>query len=149
MSTITAYDHTSFTVVDLDGTVAFWRDVMGFEVSDVSARNQPWLGKVVGVAGATCRIAHLSGFGLHLELIAYDDPNRGANVFGPANNAGAAHLAFHVDDLHAFSQRMLEHGASMLGDISFCGDGHAGGCEAVYIKDPAGIIVELVGQPSG
>ena len=146
MARITAYDHTSFTVSDLDRAVAFWRDAMGFRVDDVSPRTQPWLGAVVGVPGARCRIAHLLGHGVHLEFIQYDDPYQGQSVFGPANRPGAAHLAFLVDDIHEFVARMLEHGATQLGEITLCDSGHAGGSEALYLSDPNGVIVELVGE---
>ena len=144
MAKITAYDHTSFTVADLDTAVAFWRDAMGFRVDDVSPRTQPWLGQVVGVPGAQCHIAHLLGYGLHLEFIAYDEPHQGESVFGAANRPGAAHVAFLVDDVQSLVERMLSHGAKQVGPITFCDSGHASGCDAVYLKDPNGVIVELV-----
>ena len=148
MAHITAYDHASFTVTDLDAAVAFWRDAMGFQVEEVSPRTQPWLGEVVGVPGATCRIAHLLGFGVHLEFIAYDEPHQAENVFGPANRPGAAHVAFLVHDIRVFVQRMLAHGATQVGDVAYCTGGHAGGSHAVYLRDPNGVIVELVEESS-
>ena len=62
----------------------------------------------------------------------------------PANRPGAAHLAFLVDDLESFVDRMLSHGATQLGQIAHCDGGHADGCDAVYMQDPNGVIVELV-----
>jgi|AP12_2_1047962.scaffolds.fasta_scaffold22139_2 catechol 2,3-dioxygenase-like lactoylglutathione lyase family enzyme len=145
MSRITGYDHTSFTVKDIDRTVGFWTQTMGFELNSLSPRTQPWLGEVVGEPGATCRIAHLAGHGMNLEFIDYDGKAPGENVFGPATRAGAAHIAFHVDDIAGFSETMLTGGATMLGQISRCGsDAMTAGCLAVYMKDPEGIIVELV-----
>ena len=61
---IQSFDHTSFTVADIERAVAFWRDVMGFAVADLSSREGDWLGAVVGVPGARCRIAHLHGHAL-------------------------------------------------------------------------------------
>jgi len=148
MSKITAYEHTSFTVSDLDAGVSFWRQAMGFSVSDVSPRTQPWLGAVVGVPGARCRIAHLTGHGLHLELIAYEEEFQGENVFGPANRPGAAHIAFLVEDIHGFVEKLLAHGAQPLGVITCCDSGQANGSDAVYLQDPNGIIIELVDETS-
>jgi catechol 2,3-dioxygenase-like lactoylglutathione lyase family enzyme len=144
MARITEYNHTSFTVDDIDRAVAFWSGVMGFKVNDLSPRTQPWLGEVVGSPGATCRIAHMTGHGLHLEFIDYDDmPDD--NVFGPATRTGAAHVAFHVDDIESFCEEMLAGGATKLGSIALCGsDAQSAGCLAIYMKDPEGIIVELV-----
>ena len=143
---IKAFDHTSFTVADIEAAVAFWRDVMGFRLDDLSSREQPWLGQVVGLPGATCRVAHLRGHGAHLELIEYDSDWRGESVFGPANRPGAAHLAFVVDDIEATVRRITAGGGSKLGEVALCGSGPVADCLAVYMKDPGGIIVELVEQ---
>jgi len=144
MARITGYNHTSFTVSDIDRAVAFWSEVMDFKVNDLSPRTQPWLGEVVGKPGATCRIAHLSGHGLHLEFIDYDEKSDD-NVFGPATRTGASHVAFHVDDIETFCGRMIAGGATKLGTIALCGnDAMSAGCLAIYMKDPEGIIVELV-----
>ena len=140
---ILGYDHTSFTVADIDRAVVFWRDVMGFALDDLSAREGDWLGSVVGVPGARCRIAHLHGHGLHLEFIQYLEPV-GTDVTGPPHRPGTAHLAFLVEDIETAARRMLEGGASEQGRITRCSSGAAAGCLAVYLKDPNGIIVELV-----
>jgi catechol 2,3-dioxygenase-like lactoylglutathione lyase family enzyme len=145
---IQRFDHTSFTVADVERAVAFWRDVMGFAVADLSLREGDWLGAVVGVPGARCRIAHLHGHGAHLEFIQYLE-TRGADVTGPPNRPGTAHVAFVVEDIEAMTARMLEAGASEQGRITRCTSGPADGCLAAYLKDPNGIIVELVELTSG
>ncbi len=141
---IRAFDHTSFTVADIDAAVAFWRDVMGLRLDDLSSREQPWLGAVVGLPGATCRVADLRGHGTHLEFIEYDEDWRGESVFGPANRPGAAHLAFHVGDIEAAVEHMTAGGATKLGEVTLCDSGPVADCLAIYMKDPGGIIVELV-----
>ena len=155
MARITRFDHTSFTVADIDRTVAFWRDVMGLTLDDLSPRTQPWLGKVVGRPGATCRIAHMTGLGCHMEFIAYDAGFAGDNVFGAATRPGAAHVAFYTDDLRAMAARIVEAGGTMLGEITFCAaQGHNTDCLAAYVCDPEGIIIDLIedlpaGGPAG
>jgi catechol 2,3-dioxygenase-like lactoylglutathione lyase family enzyme len=144
---IQSFDHTSFTVADIERAVAFWRDAMGFAVADLSSREGDWLGAVVGVPGARCRIAHLHGHGAHLEFIEYLTP-AGGDVTGPPNRPGTGHVAFVVADIAALTQRMLEAGASEQGRIARCTSGPATGCLAVYLKDPNGIIVELVERPA-
>jgi catechol 2,3-dioxygenase-like lactoylglutathione lyase family enzyme len=136
------FDHTSFTVADIERAVVFWRDVMGFAVADLSTREGDWLGAVVGVPGALCRIAHLHGHGAHLEFIAYLTP-AGGDVTRPPNRPGSAHVAFLVTDIEAMATRMIEAGVSEQGRIARCTSGPAAGCLAVYLKDPNGIIVEL------
>ena len=123
---IQSFDHTSFTVADIERAVAFWRDVMGFAVADLSLREGDWLGAVVGVPGARCRIAHLHGHGAHLEFIQYLTP-AGDDVTGPPNRPGTAHVAFLVEDIEALATRMLEAGASEQGRITRCTSGPADG----------------------
>jgi catechol 2,3-dioxygenase-like lactoylglutathione lyase family enzyme len=144
---IQRFDHTSLTVADVERAVGFWRDVMGFAVADLSLREGAWLGTVVGVPGARCRIAHLHGHGTHLEFIQYL-VSAGDDVTGPPNRPGTAHVAFVVEDIQAMAQRMIEAGASEQGRITRCTSGAAAGCLAVYLKDPNGIIVELVEPPA-
>ena len=48
---IQSFDHTSFTVADIEGAVAFWRDVMGFAVADLSSREGDWLVALTQDAG--------------------------------------------------------------------------------------------------
>ena len=67
-------------------------------------------------------------------------------MFGPANRPGAAHLAFLVDDIETTVRRMTAGGGSKLGEVALCGSGPVADCLAVYMKDPGGIIVELVEQ---
>jgi catechol 2,3-dioxygenase-like lactoylglutathione lyase family enzyme len=145
---IQSFDHTSFTVADIERAVVFWRDVMGFTLADLSLREGDWLGTVVGVSGARCRIAHLHGHGAHLEFIQYLTPS-GGDVTGPPNRPGTAHVAFLVKDIEAMAARMIEAGASEQGRIARCTSGPATGCLAVYLKDSNGIIVELVERPAG
>jgi hypothetical protein len=81
------------------------------------------------VLGARCRIAHLHGHGTHLEFIQYLETG-GADVTGPPNRPGTAHVAFVVEDIEAMTQRMLGAGASEQGRITRCSSGAAVGLGA-------------------
>jgi catechol 2,3-dioxygenase-like lactoylglutathione lyase family enzyme len=142
---IQGFDHTSFTVADIERAVVFWRDVMGFAVADLSLREGDWLGAVVGVPGARCCITHLHGHGAHLEFIQYLTP-AGDDVTD--HRPGSAHVAFVVEDVEALATRMIEAGAREQGRIARCTSSPAAGCLAVYLKDPNGIIVELAEPPA-
>ena len=39
ISMITGFNHTSFTVADLDRAVGFWTEALGFEAASVSERH--------------------------------------------------------------------------------------------------------------
>ena len=88
---ITGFNHTSFTVADLDRTVRFWTEALGFRAASVSERSGNWQGRLTGVPGARLRIAHLYGHGQHMEFIQYLGGADPAPPIEP-NRPGAAHV---------------------------------------------------------
>ena len=56
---ITGFNHTSFTVPDLDRSVKFWTEALGFRAASVSERSGDWQERLTGVPGARLRVAHL------------------------------------------------------------------------------------------
>jgi predicted enzyme related to lactoylglutathione lyase len=46
---VLATNHTSFTVSDLDRTIAFFRDAMGFEVTSKAPRDPAVVSKIIGI----------------------------------------------------------------------------------------------------
>ena len=144
---ITAFNHTSYTVGDMERAVRFWTEAMGFRAASVSEREGDWQEQVTGVAGARLRVAHLYGHGFHLELIQYLDATP-ATASYPPDAPGASHLCFEVDDIAAFAGRLLAAGATWQGRIAEVTHGVARGCHAAYMRDPAGILIELVQMPA-
>lgn len=57
-------NHTSFTVSDLDRSVALFREVMGLELLSLEPRDPALIEKVVGVEGAEVMVAYLGGTGI-------------------------------------------------------------------------------------
>ena len=62
-------NHTSFTVSDLERTLAFLRDCLGFELVSKAPRDPALVSRITGVAGAEVTIAFLRAPGHTLELI--------------------------------------------------------------------------------
>jgi catechol 2,3-dioxygenase-like lactoylglutathione lyase family enzyme len=46
---ITGFNHTSFTVADMDKSVKFWTENLGFKASSVSPRQGDWQADVTGM----------------------------------------------------------------------------------------------------
>lgn len=145
---IRGFDHTSFTVPSIDAALAFWRDALGFTVASDSLREGPFLGAVVGIAGARARIAHLHGHGQHLEFVEYLEPMGRASTPEP-NDRCAAHVAFVCDDIAADVARLRAAGAVAQGAVTAVTSGPYAGASAVYLRDPNGVIVELYQPPAG
>jgi catechol 2,3-dioxygenase-like lactoylglutathione lyase family enzyme len=144
---ITAFNHTSFTVGDMDRAVRFWTEAMGFEAASVSEREGGWQEQVTGVRGARLLVAHLYGHGHHMEFIQYLGGSQAAARYAP-DVPGAAHVCFEVSDIRAMSQKMIAAGASWQGEIAEVSNGPARGSFAAYVRDPNGILIELY-QPAG
>jgi catechol 2,3-dioxygenase-like lactoylglutathione lyase family enzyme len=143
---ITGYNHTSFTVADMDRSVRFWTEAMGFRAASVSPRSGTWQAAVTGVPGAEILVAHLHGHGLHLELIQYVGGGAPGRRIDP-NTPCAAHLCFEVNDISSTWERLLNAGATPQGEIADVTSGAMLGVKAGYLRDPGGIVIELVELP--
>jgi len=68
---ILAADHTGITVTNLERSLAFWRDVLGFELSHRPHQTGDLASEITGVPGAEISIAVLKGYGHKIELLEY------------------------------------------------------------------------------
>ena len=94
-------NHTSFTVSDLDRSIAFFRDCLGFEVTSKAPREPELTARVTGIPGAEITVAYVRGPGHSLELIEFRGPADRGRVSARACDTGAFHLAYNVDNLDA------------------------------------------------
>lgn len=140
---ITGFNHTSFTVSDIETAVRFWTEALKFELATLAERHGDWQGPVTGVAGARLRVAHLFGHGHHMEFIQYLSSAGPERMLQP-NMAGVAHVCLEVDDIHETARCLQRHGATPQGEMVYVDEGTAAGCWAGYIRDPNGIIIELL-----
>lgn len=144
---ITGFNHTSFTVADMDLSVRFWTDALGFEARSVSRRSGGWQSGVTGVSGAELLVAHLYGHGTHIEFIQYlSGAGRAARI--EPNMACAAHVCFEVAGIETAWAALMAAGASPQGGIAVVDNGPVAGVKAGYLRDPNGIVIELVEFPS-
>jgi catechol 2,3-dioxygenase-like lactoylglutathione lyase family enzyme len=98
---IIAADHTGITVANLERSLAFWRDVLGFELSHRPHQTGDLAREITGVPGAEISIAVLKGYGHKIELLQYlAPPDRKQADLRPCD-VGSVHVALLVDDLDA------------------------------------------------
>ena len=72
---IIAADHTGITVSNLERSLAFWRDVLGFEFSHTAHQKGELAQEITGVEGAEIKLAVLRAPGGHkIELLEYLAP---------------------------------------------------------------------------
>jgi len=145
---VLATNHTSFTVSDLDRSIAFFRDALGFEVTSKAPRNPDVVSRITGIPGTEMLIAFVRGPGHSLELIQYLGPKEGrGRVRSLPCDVGFAHVAFDVDDIDAAVAAAGEHGVHVIGEIAVIDQGPNAGGRVAYLRDQDGVTVEFIQKP--
>jgi catechol 2,3-dioxygenase-like lactoylglutathione lyase family enzyme len=142
-----------FTVSDLDRSVRFFVDVLGFTpLDEQEIAGDPWE-RLAGVFGMRARVARLRLGNEEVELSEYLAP-RGRPVPPDARGSDRSfqHVAIVVGDMARAYARLREHrvahassGPQRLPDWN----PNAGGIEAFYFRDPDGHFLELIAFPPG
>jgi len=131
-------------VTSLDASIAFYRNVLGLEVT-VPPRPfdpNPAIMKMGNTLGAQSRIAVLKepGFSMGVELIEYKDIDR-----KPAQprfqDPGAGNLVVRVRDLDAVAARLSKANAHIL--TAGGKPAEVGKTRVMFVQDPDGFVVEL------
>src|SRR5258708_4158400 len=135
---ITGFNHT-----DLSMSATFWTELLGFKAASVSPREGRWQEEATGVPGASLMVAHLYGHGHHIEFIQYIVGAVPGTAPTPALR-GAAHVCLETDDIELTWAALLKAGAAAQGSIAEVTMGAVGGSKAGYIRDPNGILIELL-----
>ncbi len=63
-----------------------------------------------------------------------------------ANRLGLQHLAFKVDNVSAYQEKVIDWGGQKLGEVVTLPIAHVGNITLVYVTDPEGNIIELQQQ---
>src|ERR1700745_193470 len=91
-------DHTGITVSNLDRSLAFWRDVLGFELSHRAHQAGAMAEEITGVKGAELKLGVVKAPGGHkIELLEYLAPTGRKRVDLRPCDVGSVHIALTVD----------------------------------------------------
>ncbi|SRR5579875_315171 len=150
MAQITKAHHTGLQVRSLDRSVAFYRDVLGFEEVFRWNPRAPYIGELVGYPEVDLHSAILAmpGSDVFLELLEYRNVPR-EPVDTSTANPGTAHIAFFVDDLDGLYEQLHARGVGSVSKPVTPTIGPNKGGRAVYMIDPDGIRVELIESSRG
>jgi len=145
---IISADHTGITVSNLERSLAFWRDVLGFEFSHTAHQKGELAEEITGVEGAEIKLAVLKTPGGHkIELLEYLAPaDRKRTNLRPCD-VGSAHVALHVDDLDAILDKITAAGGNAAGKPQTLTKGPNAGKRVVYVRDPDGTTIEFMQPP--
>jgi glyoxylase I family protein len=146
---ILAADHTGITVSDIERSLAFWRDVLGFELSHRAHQKGELAEQITGVPGAEILIAVVKAPGHKIELLEYRAPcdRRKENALQPCD-LGSVHIALTVDDLDAVLGTIAASGWKAPGTPQILTVGPNAGKRVVYVRDPDGTTIEFMQMPT-
>lgn len=141
---VLAFEHVGITVADLERTVDFFCDVLGFELVRRSHTRGDAAEHVTGVTDADILHAFLTSDGIEVELLAYQATDVGiAGVPGP-EVPGSMHLALRVDHLAEIIDRAKDYGWAPPGRPHVMTHGPRAGFTMTYLRDEQGATLELV-----
>ncbi|MCX9084349.1 MAG: VOC family protein [Candidatus Methanoperedens sp.] len=134
---IKTIDHLGILTDDLQGSVKFYTDVLGFSVS-----------AKIEMEEAGFSAIFIEKNGSKIELMGYKDtiPKRSEGIdvkMGGSSIPLNDHITFSVDDIEATVAELQEKG------VEFCMEPAQleGGLKLASFKDPNGVLIELVEHP--
>ncbi|WP_127782633.1 methylmalonyl-CoA epimerase [Rhodococcus sp. X156] len=129
---VTAIDHVGVAVPDLDVAIAWYRDVLGLEVTHQEVNEEQGVREaMVGVGNA------------QVQLLAPLSPESTIAKFIDRNGPGLQQLAYRVTDVEAVAQALRDKGLRLLYDTPRRGTSNSR-VNFVHPKDAGGVLVELV-----
>jgi glyoxylase I family protein len=144
---IISADHTGITVSNLERSLAFWRDVLGFELSHRAHQTGELASEVSGVAGAEISIAVLKGYGHKIELLEYLAPKDRKRIDVRPCDVGSVHVAFTVENLDDILNAIAASGWRAAGKPQTLRSGPNAGKRVIYVRDPDGTTIEFMQPP--
>ena len=140
--------HIGVCVSDLDRSVRFYVDVLGFSQLYALDFTGDEVAATMEQKGAF-RSAMLLRSDMRLELLQWVDvPTTGPGTRKPMTEMGFTHLSFRVDDVYELSDAVRAAGGQVIDEtLTVLGDDAAGApapTRLLYVTDPDGTRIELM-----
>jgi shikimate dehydrogenase len=142
--------HFSFTVSNVDESIAWYTEVLGLELVHREEQFNSDNRQPVGIKYAVLQVAQFnlpgvtSLYSTHmLELVEYQEGGDPTEASLPANRSDVAHLAFIVNDFEERYRRMTAAGVTFKNLPTPMTHGSNVGVLRCYLVDPDGITIEL------
>jgi len=128
-------DHIGIATTAIDGSVDFWRDMLGLEA-----------GEIEEVSQQRVRVCMLPVGESQVELLEATTASSPIAKFLEKRGQGIHHIAFRVDDIRGQLAEMKRKGARLIDEEPRTG---AGGCLVAFIhpSSTGGVLLELVQRP--
>lgn len=139
---ISTIRHVGIVVSDLEASLNFWCDVLGFTVIRRLEESGSYVDLMMGLDDVQVTTVKLSApDGGLIELLKFhshvDEPTWGGRPF----STGLTHVAFTVENLQDVFQKLCQAGVIFPNKPQLSPDGKA---MVIYGKGPEGILLEFV-----
>lgn len=132
--------HTALAVPDIDDALAFYCDVLGFEVGMNVDLPDGLLEEPFGIERAGCRVRMIHKGGTAIELFEFGHAEPG-EAQRPVNRVGITHIALASDDVP--SDVATLEAAGVVFNSAIQGESPDQWC---YGRDPFGNVIEVIGD---
>lgn len=149
MHWVSNLDHVAVTVSDLDRSLRFYRDLLGFKEVERHRLEGETISKMAGKEGVVLQVVRLAipeTPGILVDLQLYiEPPGELSNAVLGMSNQG--HFCFGVKDLDRAYRELSESGVEFVSEpvVFDLGDEwEYGALKVVFFKDPDGFVLELM-----
>ena len=138
--------HVGICVRDLERSIRFYRDGLGFkEAGGLEVVGEP-TATMLGLPELELHAVYLERDGLRIELLHYPIPGTvGEATARPMNQPGLTHFAVRVSDLVGVLEELVALGGHVLEGTRVYNADYD--CHLVYATDPDGTRLELAQTP--
>jgi catechol 2,3-dioxygenase-like lactoylglutathione lyase family enzyme len=134
------FSHLRINVTDLDASVA-WYERLGF-TAKATARSAETGDAVLSYASMVTD----GDPSFSLELTQWEDPKPAGRASSPAYHRGLYRIALGVDDVNAAYETLAADGPLTAPEFVELPGTRLGGVTVLFMRDPDGVVVELVGR---
>lgn len=139
---ISAIRHTGLVVADLERSLHFWCNVLGFKLVKQMDEFGPHIDAMLGLRDVRVTTAKLAApDGNLIELLHFLSHPDQPRWDGKPYSTGFTHIALTVEDLDNLVIRLTQEGVSFPAPPQCSPDGFA---KVIYAQGPEGLLLELV-----
>ncbi|MCH2176478.1 MAG: VOC family protein [Lentisphaeria bacterium] len=143
-------DHINIVVKDLDRTIHFYCDILGFDLLMRRRFSGEWIDGIVALEGVDAEVAFVrpKGGGVRIELLQYHHPlGARPKQQGIANTLGIRHIAFRVENINKLQENLEAAGVEFVSRVFAVPgqvvQGQANEKSLCYFHDPEGNLLEF------
>ena len=139
---ISSIRHTGLVVADLERSLHFWCNVLGFKLVKLMDESGPHIDAMLGLHDVRVSTAKLAApDGNLIELLHFLSHPDQPRWDGKPYSTGFTHIALTVEDLDKLVIRLTQEGVSFPAPPQHSRDGFV---KVIYGKGPEGVLLELV-----